>query len=114
MKYRSLFIIGSFLLAACAPTSPNQMGNGGMMHGDQGMMGGNQAQASGFLPGQGKDIASLPEAKPTSTIDVQDGQTITLNPTLVRKTINSKEIAMYGYNGEIPGPLLRVKQGSTF
>lgn len=72
------------------------------------------AHASDFLPGQGKDLALLPEAQATQTIDVQDGQTITLNPTLVRKTINGKEIAMYGYNGQIPGPLLRAKQGSTF
>ena len=72
------------------------------------------AQASGFLPGQGKDISSLPEAQPSQVMTVENGQSITLNPTIVRKTINGKEIAMYGYNGQIPGPLLRVKQGSTF
>ena len=114
MKYRSLLIIGSLLLAACAPTGPNQMGNGGMMHGNQGMMDGNQAQATGFLPGQGEDTSSLPAAQPSSVMDVQDSQTISLNPTLVRKTINGKEIAMYGYNGQIPGPLLRVERGATF
>ncbi len=77
-------------------------------------MGGNQAQAAGFLPGQGEEISALPEAQPSSVMDVQDGQTVTLNPTLIRKTINGQAIAMYGYNGQIPGPLLRVKQGSTF
>ena len=92
----------------------HQMGNGSMTQGNQGMMDGNQAEAAAFLPGQGRDLTSLPEAQATETIDVQGGQTITLNPTLVRKTINGKEIAMYGYNEQIPGPLLRVKQGSTF
>lgn len=30
MNYRSLLIIGTVLLAACAPTNPNRMGNGMM------------------------------------------------------------------------------------
>lgn len=101
------------LLAGCANNSPSMMNGGGMQHGN-GIMGGNQTQTAGFLPGQGEDIPSLPEAQPSSIVDVQDGKTISLNPTLVRKTINGKEIAMYGYNGQIPGPLLRVKQGSAF
>jgi FtsP/CotA-like multicopper oxidase with cupredoxin domain len=92
----------------------HQMNGGGMNHGNQGMMGGDQSQAVGFLPAQGKDIASFPEAKPTQILDVQDGQTISLNPTIVRKMINGTDIAMYGYNGEIPGPTIKVKQGSTF
>ena len=84
-------------------------------HGDgNGMMHGNQAQVAGFLPGQGQDIASFPEAKPSEVVDVSNGETISLNPTIVRKTINGREFAMYGYNGQIPGPLLRVKQGSSF
>ncbi len=114
MKYNSFLIIGTVLLAACAPTSLNQMGNGGMMHGNQGMMGNNQTQTTDLLPRRNEDPSSLPEATSSSVIEVQDGQTISLNPTLVRKTINGKEIAMYGYNGEIPGPLLKVKQGSAF
>ncbi len=116
MNHRSLLIIGTLFLVACAPIGSNQMmGNGGMM-------GGNQAGGSGFLPGQGTDISTLPEAKPSMAMNVQDGQTISLNPTMVRKVINGstglttggREIAMYGYNGQIPGPLLRVKQGATF
>lgn len=71
---------------------------------------------------RGKDIAQLPEAKPMSILEVKDGDTITLNPELVRATINGstglttggKAIAMYAYNGQFPGPTLKVKQGSTF
>lgn len=81
---------------------------------NNGMMGGEQAATTSYLPGQGRDINSLPEAKPAEIMDVKDGDTISLNPTIVRKMINGKEFAMYGYNGEIPGPLLRVKQGATF
>ena len=85
-----------------------------MMHGNQGMMHGNDAGVSGFLPGQKLDISSLPEAKLSEPIDVLDGDTIRLDPTLVRTSINGNEVAMYGYNGQIPGPQINVKQGSTF
>ena len=110
---------GTVFLASCVPQQPSGTST---MRGNRGMMGGNRLQATGFLPGQGQDITSFPDAKPSETIDVSDGETISLNPTIVRKTIHGstslatggKEIAMYGYNGEIPGPLLRAKQGSTF
>lgn len=108
------------LLSACVPAQPpgsGMMNDGrsqhGMMQGED-MMGGNEAQAIGFLPGQGRDVGSFPEAKPREIVDVSDDETISLNPMMVRKTVNGKEFAMYGYNGQIPGPLLRVKQGSTF
>ncbi len=112
-------LFGTFLLASCASSqqpSGMQMDHGGMQgmnHGGM-QMGQQSSDTAGFLPAQNEDITSLPEAKPTETIDVADGAAIILNPTIVRKTINGKEFAMYGYNGEIPGPLLRVKQDSTF
>ncbi len=118
MKYLAMTagLIGSLVLSSCAPAEPgtsmmrqgtNGMGNGGMM--------GNKTQgATDFLPGQGQDISSLPQAKTSEIIDVKDGETIQLNPTLVRTVIGGKEIAMYGYNGQIPGPRLQAAQGSTF
>ncbi len=109
----SFLLIGVLLLTACVPARTHQMNDGRMMHGND-MMEGSQNPGDGFLPGEGKDIAALPEAKAFQEMDVRDGETISLNPTLVRKKINGKDIAMYGYNGQIPGPLLRVKQGSTF
>lgn len=71
-------------------------------------------KTEGFLPGRGRDVATLAAAKPSETIEVLDGATITLTPTLVRKAIGATTVTMYGYNGQIPGPLLRVRQGSTF
>ena len=104
--------VGSALLVSCAPN--NGMNGGGMQHGNGMMNGEGSQQSTGFLPGKGKNISSFPESKPSEVINISDGQTISLNPTIVRKTINGKENAMYGYNGQIPGPLLKVKQGSTF
>lgn len=73
----------------------------------------NQAkEPQGFLPGIGVDIADLPLVQPTQVLEVAHGDTITLNPTLVRKVINGKEFAMYGYNGQIPGPMIKAPQGA--
>lgn len=68
----------------------------------------------GFLPAAGIDINTLPHVKPTETLVVSDGDTIELTPTLVRKTINGKSFAMYGYNGQVPGPLIKATQAATF
>jgi FtsP/CotA-like multicopper oxidase with cupredoxin domain len=76
----------------------------------QGMM---KQDMNGFLAAQGVDIATLPEAKVSKIIEVSDGDRIELNPTLVRKTILGKEFAMYGYNGQIPGPMIKAKQNAT-
>lgn len=78
-----------------------------------GMQHGMPKDMNGFLAARGIDIASLPEAKPSEVIEVSDGDRIELNPTLVRKTILSKEFAMYGYNGQIPGPMIKAKQDAT-
>lgn len=67
---------------------------------------------SGTLPA---DIAvdSLPVVQPTETINVADGDSITLNPTLVQKQIGNQKFAMLGYNSQIPGPIIRAPQGAT-
>jgi suppressor of ftsI len=59
-------------------------------------------------------LDDLPEVMPTQTVFVQDGDSITLSPTVVRKTIGGKQFAMLGYNGQIPGPIIRSTQGATF
>lgn len=87
-----------------------QGGQHGMMQGGNAMM----KEADGkFLPAIGQDISSLPEAKEAEMMEVSDGDRITLNPTIVRKTINGKQFAMYGYNGQIPGPIIKAKQAAT-
>jgi suppressor of ftsI len=69
--------------------------------------------SSGFLPVKDIDVTTLPLVEPTSVLEVQDGDTITLNPTIVRKEINGKQFAMYGYNGQIPGPIIKAPEGAT-
>lgn len=108
-----LLFIGTLFLAACSGAN-SPVNHDGMQHGN-GMMDSSQGMMQGsFLPAQGKDISQLPEAKLTSILEVKDGDTITLNPEIVRASINGKSFAIYAYNGQFPGPTLKVKQGSTF
>jgi len=42
-----------------------------------------------------------------------DGETYNMDARKVTKTVGGSEISMYAYNGEIPGPILKVEQGSS-
>ena len=66
-----------------------------------------------FLPGAGVNASTLPEAKPRVVAKLKNGDTLDLTATLVRRTVAGRQVAMYGYNSEIPGPLIRVPQNAT-
>ncbi len=66
-----------------------------------------------FLPGRGVDVRKLPAAKPSQVARLADGDTLDLTAMLVRRTINGRTFAMYGFNGQVPGPLIRVPQNAT-
>ena len=66
-----------------------------------------------FLPGEGIDPMTLPAARPSRLTPLQDGDTLVLTAMLVRRTIKGHAFAMYGFNGEVPGPLIRVPQNAT-
>lgn len=59
-----------------------------------------------------QDIIGLSEAKPTETVELKNGDTYNLSSGPVWKEINGKRVKMLAYNGMIPGPTIRVKQGS--
>ena len=65
-----------------------------------------------FLPVT-TDVGSLPEAKPRTLVRLKDGDTLDLTASLVRRTINGRQLVMYAYNGQHPGPLLQVAEGAT-
>jgi FtsP/CotA-like multicopper oxidase with cupredoxin domain len=66
-----------------------------------------------FLPGAGVHVSTLPPIKPTEMKRLADGDTLDLTAMLVRRTIRGRSFAMYGFNGEVPGPLIRVAQNAT-
>jgi suppressor of ftsI len=63
-----------------------------------------------FLPA---DAPGIPDARPREVLELGDGAHIELVAGPVRRTINGRSLIMYGYNGQYPGPLLRVAQGTT-
>ena len=66
-----------------------------------------------FLPGGAADPMRLPPARPATLTPLRDGDTLDLTATLVRRTIRGHAFAMYGFNGQVPGPLIRVPQRAT-
>jgi FtsP/CotA-like multicopper oxidase with cupredoxin domain len=59
-----------------------------------------------------RDTEGLPGATPPETVDLRDGDMFALSIRPVRKRVGDAEVRMLGYNGSIPGPTLRVDQGS--
>ena len=70
-------------------------------------------RVTSFLPGMGVDVMKLPRAKPSQMIRLKNGDTLDLTAILVRRTIKKHSYVMYGFNGQIPGPMLRVQQNAT-
>lgn len=58
------------------------------------------------------DVTGLPEAKPTETVELKNGDTYNLTANYVKKNINGIGYRMLAYNGSIPGPLIKVSQGA--
>lgn len=65
-----------------------------------------------FLPGEGVDTASLEWAVPREVLHVSDGDTVALEARIVKRRIGGRTFVMYGFNGQYPGPLLRVAQNT--
>jgi FtsP/CotA-like multicopper oxidase with cupredoxin domain len=58
------------------------------------------------------DATDLPAVTRTDVVDLDDGDTYELRIAPVAKTIGDDRVRMLAYNGSIPGPTLRVRQGS--
>ncbi|HET8743737.1 MAG TPA: multicopper oxidase domain-containing protein [Gaiella sp.] len=54
----------------------------------------------------------LPEASPTQVVELGDGDSVDLRIGPVAKRIGDATVRMLAYNGSVPGPTLRVREGS--
>lgn len=68
---------------------------------------------SAWLPGFAHDPADFPEAQPSRTVELADGDTLDLVASPVRREVDGHEHLMYGYNGQYPGPFIQAEEGST-
>ncbi len=58
------------------------------------------------------DTEGIPEATPSETVELADGQEFELRIAPVVKQLGGSKVRMLAYNGSIPGPTLKVKEGS--
>src|SRR6266576_1437184 len=58
------------------------------------------------------DTTGLVEAVGSEVIDLDDGDEVELRIAPVTKRIGDSNMRMLAYNGSIPGPTLRVREGS--
>lgn len=59
-----------------------------------------------------REVSGLPEATGPQTIDIAGGQEFDLSIQPVAKRIGNHTVRMLAYNGSVPGPTMRVTQGS--
>jgi FtsP/CotA-like multicopper oxidase with cupredoxin domain len=58
------------------------------------------------------DPTGLPEAADSEVVDLADGEAVRLRIAPVAKRIGDETVRMLSYGGSIPGPTLRVREGS--
>jgi FtsP/CotA-like multicopper oxidase with cupredoxin domain len=58
------------------------------------------------------DPTGLPEATRPELLELADGDALELRISPVAKRLEGTTVRMLGYNGSIPGPVLKVRQGS--
>jgi FtsP/CotA-like multicopper oxidase with cupredoxin domain len=58
------------------------------------------------------DVAGLPEARSPERVELSDGDRLELRIAPVAKRVGEDTVRMLAYNGSIPGPVLKVKEGS--
>jgi FtsP/CotA-like multicopper oxidase with cupredoxin domain len=59
------------------------------------------------------DATGLEPSHPTEVIELNDGDTFELRISAVANQVGDDLLRMLAYNGSVPGPTLRVKQGSA-
>jgi FtsP/CotA-like multicopper oxidase with cupredoxin domain len=58
------------------------------------------------------DVEGLPEARSPQLIELSDGDQFDLRIAPVAKRLGDASVRMLAYNGSIPGPILKVQEGS--
>lgn len=60
-----------------------------------------------------ESVQGLPDALPTGTLTPKDGDTLRLTISYVAKWIAGRKVRMLAYNGSVPGPVIKVRQGAS-
>ncbi|MEZ4417963.1 MAG: multicopper oxidase family protein [Gemmatimonadota bacterium] len=68
--------------------------------------------ATPFLPSV-NDPERVPWVRPRELVRLADGDTLELTATYVRRRLRGGTHIVYGFNGQIPGPLIQVDEAAT-
>lgn len=68
--------------------------------------------AKPWLPLRGHLAANVRSAVPSRIVELRDGDSLDLSADLVHREIRGRSFTMYGFNGQYPGPLVRVAERS--
>ena len=60
-----------------------------------------------------KSTAGLPSATGPLFVQLKNGDTYDITAAYVKKEIGNKELRMLAYNGSVPGPFIKVTEGSS-
>ncbi len=82
---------------------------GAQMHGHASAGGPAGSATDGFARG----VAGLPAAAASREVALADGAVYDLEAAAVSGQVAGRTLRLYAYNGSVPGPLLRVRQGSS-
>ncbi len=55
---------------------------------------------------------NIPSVQPTEIIELKDGDTFDLEATIVKQEVGNRTVKRLAYNGQIPGPVLKVQKGA--
>jgi len=68
-----------------------------------------------FVNGQVKlnENSNLKQVILPQVVKINNGSTFHLSAGKVLKNINGNNVVMFGFNDQVPGPIIKVKQGST-
>jgi suppressor of ftsI len=66
-----------------------------------------------FRAGAGVDADRLPTARPRQVLELKDGDTLALEAAMLRRAVAGRAFVAYGFNGQWPGPLIRVERAAT-
>ena len=58
------------------------------------------------------DLAGLPDAVPSATVELEDGDRYDITAAYVKKRVGNRNLRMLAYNGSVPGPFIKAARGS--
>ncbi len=109
--YIALVLVLALIFIYILPTRFYQQTMSGGGH-DMSSMMGTGTTAPAFQNKFSESTDGLSEALPSSVVTLRDGEAYDLVAKPVWKEIRGKKVRMFGYNGMIPGPTIKVAQGS--